>query len=264
MTNITARDYTTWIGSQVVDQGGNKVGKVSQIYANDQTGEPEWLTINTGMFSNRSSFVPLQGARADGDKLVISHEKNRVKGAPQVDDDGDGYLQPEEERELYRYYGQEYETGQVVTGRETGSDTSGYDTSGYDTSGPETDDAMTRSEEQVRVGTARQESGRARLRKYVVTEDVQTTVPVSHEEVRVEREPITAANRGAAMSGGNLTEEEHEVVLNEERPVVQKEVVPKERVRMGKETVTEQQTVSEQVRKEQIETEGTQTGRRGR
>jgi uncharacterized protein (TIGR02271 family) len=114
---------------------------------------------------------------------------------------------------------------------------------------------MTRSEEQLRVGTETVEAGRARLRKYVVTENVTTTVPVSHEEVRIEREPITDANVGDALDGPAISEEEHEVVLHAERPVVAKEAVPVERVRLDTETVTEQETVSDSVRKEQIDTD---------
>jgi uncharacterized protein (TIGR02271 family) len=100
-----------------------------------------------------------------------------------------------------------------------------------------------------RVGTATEPVGRARLRKYVVTKQVQQTVPVSHEEVRVEREPITDANVGQAMTGPEITEAEHEVTLHQERPVVEKEAVPVERVRLAKETV------SGEVRKERIETD---------
>ena len=115
---------------------------------------------------------------------------------------------------------------------------------------------MTRSEEELRVGTTRRETGRVRLRKYVVTENVTQTVPVQREEVRVEREPITDANRDEAVSGGDITEEEHEVTLHAEEPVVEKRAVPKERVRLDKDTVTEQQKVSEEVRKERIEADG--------
>ncbi len=104
------------------------------------------------------------------------------------------------------------------------------------------------------MGTEQVEAGRARLRKYVVTENVTQTVPVSREEVRVEREPITDANVGDATSGPDISEAEHEVTLHAEQPVVAKETVPVERVRLGTETVTEQQTVSEEVRKEQIDT----------
>jgi uncharacterized protein (TIGR02271 family) len=115
---------------------------------------------------------------------------------------------------------------------------------------------MTVSEERLNVGTEQREAGRARLRKYVVTENVTQTVPVQREEVRVEREPITEANRDAAMSGPDITEDEHEVVLHEERPVAQKETVPVERVRLDTETVTEQETVGEDVRKERVDVEG--------
>ena len=112
---------------------------------------------------------------------------------------------------------------------------------------------MTRSEEELAVGTQRRETGRARLRKYVVTEEVQQTVPVQREEVRIEREPITDANVDAATSGAEISEEEHEVVLHAEEPVAEKRVVPKERVRLDKDVETEQRTVSDEVRKEQID-----------
>ena len=112
---------------------------------------------------------------------------------------------------------------------------------------------MTRSEEELRVGTTEREAGRARLRKYVVEDEVTQTVPVRREEVRIEREPITDANVGDATEGPAISEEEHEVVLHEEQPVVEKRTVPKERVRMDKETVVDEETVDAELRKEQIE-----------
>lgn len=137
----------------------------------------------------------------------------------------------------------------------TRSGMSSDETVGRDVSGPTTDDAMTRSEEQLDVGTQSRETGKARLRKYVVTETVTTEVPVSHEEIRVEREPITDANRDAAMGGPEISEEEHEVTLHAEEPVISKKTVPVERVRMDTETVTDTESVSEEVRKERIDTE---------
>jgi uncharacterized protein (TIGR02271 family) len=119
-----------------------------------------------------------------------------------------------------------------------------------------TDDAMTRSEEELRVGKTQRDTGRARLRKYVVTENVETTVPVQREEVRLEREPITDENREAAMRGPDITEREHVETLHAEEPVVEKEVVPKERVRLDKDVVTDEVEVSEELRKERIEPEG--------
>ena len=90
----------------------------------------------------------------------------------------------------------------------------------------------------------------------MVTEQQQVTVPVSHEEVSLKREPITDANAGDAYDGAEISEAEHEVTLRAERPVVDTEVVPVERVRLGKETVHDQETVSGEVRKEQIDFDG--------
>jgi uncharacterized protein (TIGR02271 family) len=234
----------------VVGPSGEKIGGIGTIYLDDVTGEPEWVTVRTGLFGASESFVPLSGARIAGNDIYVGYEKETVKNAPRVE--ANGNLSPEEEQQLYLHYGL---SGTQSTGYQAGeveSDTGGT-TEGYDTSGPTTDDAMTRSEERLNVGTRSQEAGRARLRKYVVTENVTQTIPVSREEVRLEREPITDANVGAAVSGPEISEEEHEVILREERPVVEKEAVPVERLRLDTETVTEQETVSEDVRKEQIE-----------
>ena len=112
---------------------------------------------------------------------------------------------------------------------------------------------MTRSEEELHVGTTERESGRVRLRKYIETEDVSKTVPVAREEARVEREPITDANVDEATSGPDIGEDEHEVVLHEEEAVAEKRTVPKERIRLDKDKVSDEREVSDTVRREQIE-----------
>jgi uncharacterized protein (TIGR02271 family) len=262
----------------VVSSEGNKIGSVGQVYADDADGQPTWVTVKTGLFGTSESFVPLQGARLEGDDVVVPYTKDQVKDAPRVDTDG--HLDPSEEDRLYDHYGlgggtQTY-TDATTTGRDAdyaGTGTAGFSaadrdrddargTVGRDTSGPTTDDAMTRSEERLHVGTEKQATGRARLRKYVTTENVTKTVPVQREEIRIEREPITDGNVGAAMSGPDISEEEHEVTLHEERPVVEKETVPVERVRLDKDTVTDQVSVDEEVRKEHIETDGIDDTRR--
>ena len=257
------------IGHDVYDQSGEKIGSASEVYLDDETGLPEWATVRTGLFGTKESFVPIRDADLTDDGLRVAVSKEQVKDAPKIDTDG--HLSPEEEAELYRYYGMGSGMGSGMgTDASAGTDTTrtaGYTdtattgTVGHDTSGPTTDDAMTRSEERMTVGTTSQEVGRARLRKYVVSENVTETVPVTREEVRVEREPITDANVGNAMDGPAISEEEHEVVLHAEQPVVAKEAVPVERVRLDTETVTEQVQVDETLRKEEIEVdEGTTRG----
>ena len=250
----------TWQGRTMVDRDGGRIGSMDAIYLDDQTGQPEWALVNTGLFGTRSTFVPIAQASAYGDQVQVPFEKQRIKDAPNMDPDG--HLSEQEEQELWRHYGLDYGAGDAGTDRaatDQDRDTVGRDTVGRDTSGPTTDQAMTRSEEELRVGTEARERGRARLRKYVVTEDQQVTVPVSREEVRVEREPITDANLEAATSGPAISEEEHEVTLREEQVVVDKRAVPKERVRLDTETVTDERQVAEEVRKERIEVEGDQT-----
>ena len=268
-------------GGNVVGSDGTKIGSIGQLYADDDTGEPTWVTVKTGLFGTSESFIPVEGAHNQGEDLVVPYTKEHVKDAPRVD--ADGHLTPEEEDRLYTYYDRGARTyteatsgtagdvdlqgdadlnaGTPTTGITSDRDTSDRDTSargavGHDTSGPTTDDAMTRSEEKLHVGKEREATGRARLRKYDTTENVTKTIPVEREEVRIEREPITDANRGAAFDGPDISEEEHEVVLHEERPVVEKEAVPVERVRLDKDVVRDDVTVNEEVRKENIETDG--------
>jgi uncharacterized protein (TIGR02271 family) len=252
----TTEELQNMEGQTAVDVNGAKLGKIGQIYVDDQTGQPLWVTITTGMFGTKQSFAPLHGSRPAGGDLHLAVTKDMVTGAPGIE--ADGHIEDSENEALYAYYsgylgGTTQDQGQVYAGdtRDNLADRDGIQ--GRDTSGPTTDDAMTRSEERLHVGTEQAEAGRARLRKYVVTENVTQTVPVSHEEVRLEREPVTGANRGAATSGSDISEDEHEVTLHAERPVVSKDTVPVERVRLGTETVTEDHEVSETLRKEQID-----------
>jgi uncharacterized protein (TIGR02271 family) len=254
-------EILAWRGHDLLDADGAKVGTIEEIYLDAETDAPEWALVTTGMFASKRTFVPLSQATSEGDGVRVPVTKDQVKGAPKVDPDGE--LSQREEAELYRHYGMAYSEARSDTGLPEGgaaTETTGTTETagaggpvGRDVSGPTTDEAMTRSEEELRIGTREREAGRARLRKYVVEDQVSQTVPVRREEVRVQREPITDANADAAMDGPAISEEEHEVVLHEEEPVAEKRVVPKERVRLDKETYTEEREVSDTVRKEQID-----------
>ncbi len=259
-------------GENLCDSDGDKIGSVEEIYLDAETNSPEWALVNTGMFGGKSTFVPLRDASEADGTLQVPFDKATVKDAPKMDPNGQ--LSQSEEAELYRYYGMDYSESRSDTGlpdggtrrdfsdddgdtrRDFSDDDSTRGTVGRDVSGPETDDAMTRSEEELTVGKAERETGRVRLRKHVVTDEVTKTVPVKREEIRLEREPITDANAGDATSGPDLSEEEHEVVLHEEEVVAEKRVVPKERVRLDKDVEVEEKTVTENVRREEVEVDG--------
>jgi uncharacterized protein (TIGR02271 family) len=255
----------SWQGRTMVDPAGDKLGTIDAIYLDDETGQPEWALVTSGLFTATTAFVPLAGAEATGDAIQVPYEKAQVSDAPSME--AGGQLSQDDEAELYRHYGLDYsehrsDSGLPAGERDRDSDAVSDDVPntavGRDTSGPTTDDAMTRSEEELHVGTQTREAGRARLRKHVTTEQQTVTVPVQREEVRVEREPITDANLDAATSGPAISEEEHEVTLREEEVVVDKRAVPKERVRLDTETVTDERQVAEEVRKEHIQVDGDQ------
>jgi len=281
---IAAEQLPRLYGTDVTDPDGHKIGTLGNLWT-DESGQPTWASVKTGLFGTKETLVPLHQAEVEGDHLRVPYAKEQVKDAPNIDADADEPLLEQDIAPLYQHYSltgtgtTDYETGSSSrgTGYETGT-TTGYESRGDVDTDRATgdrvtsdratgdrvtgDDAMTRSEERLNVGTERQAVGKARLRKYIVTEQVQTTVPVSREEVRLEREPITDANRDDAFSGQDLTESEHEVTLNAERPVVNKETVPVERVRLGKDTVTDEHAVQEEVRKEQIDTDLPDQGNR--
>jgi uncharacterized protein (TIGR02271 family) len=258
---------------QVVDPRGEKIGSVKQVWLDGQTGDPVWASVHTGMFGMKESFVPLQRAELHDDQVQVPVAKEQVKEAPKIDAAGDR-MSESDQAALYQHYGVAGPGGMQAGGRQAGGNQAGgKQPGGNQTAGQQQDGrtgrtagngrtsgdlggergrhrdgGMTRSEERLKVGTEQVETGRVRLVKHVVTENQQITVPVSHEEVRLEREPITDGRPGE-----KLGDAEQEVRLHAERPVVDKETVPVERVRLTKDTVTEQETVSGEVRKERID-----------
>ncbi|MBF8185127.1 PRC and DUF2382 domain-containing protein [Nonomuraea sp. K274] len=266
----------------VMGSDGQSVGKVGQVYLNDRTGEPEWVTVRTGFFGMKQTFVPLANARRSGGEIRVPFDKEMIKGAPNID--VDGRLSLEEEADLYRYYGMqpstipqqrisEGRTGEIQPGAPTmgapaaGGPTAaapkpaaGAPSTGERLAGPagetrggvadERDIEVTRSEEQLKIGKESKETGRVRLHKYVETETVHERVPLSHEEAVIEREPI---REGEPLGGADLGEEEWQLILHEERPVVGKETRPVERVHVYKKDVTREETVEGQIRKERVD-----------
>lgn len=256
----------------VVDKDGDKVGKVGQIYLDDQTDQPSFATVNTGLFGTKETFVPLTGAQVEGDTIRVPYEKSFIKDAPNMD--ADGHLGEREQDELFRYYGAGGAAGGVAGGRRDGDvdrdrtvrdgdvdrdrnlrdgdvdrdrDVRAGDRDVRDHD--RTDDgSMTLRGEEVNVGKERVEKGQVRLRKHVVTDTKTVEVPVEREEFEVVREPVTDGRRG-----GELGEDEASVTLHEERPVVNKETVEQERIGLQKQSHTDTERVSADVSHEEAE-----------
>ncbi|WP_303323836.1 PRC and DUF2382 domain-containing protein [Actinomyces radicidentis] len=273
----TDERFDTILDSTVIDQDGDKIGKVGQLFLDDQTGEPTWVTVSTGLFGTKETFVPLQGASIAGDEIRVPYEKGFVKDAPNVD--VDEHLSTVQEDELYRYYNLgDTTTGYADAGRTTNTDrvaaaghvdearSADYGqharTDRSQVADATADGSVVAHEERLNVGTEQRETGKVRLRKYVVTETQSVEVPVQREELRVEREPINERVTGDDVIGEDVSDGET-ITLHEEVPVVSKETVATERVSVGKETVQDTETVQAEVAKEQVEVEGDESLRNG-
>ena len=258
---INENELDAVAAATVYDRDGDKVGRVGQVYFDDNTNQPSWVTVATGLFGTSESFVPLdERAQLSGDRLEVPYEKSLIKDAPRID--SDRHLSREEEEELYRHYDRDYnagfDRGDVDRDRDlvdTDRDRDLVDTDRDRDRDLSREGSMTASEERLKVGTEQAEAGRVRLRRHVTTEQQTVSVPVEKEVLRVEREAVSGDTRREGSIGDGDGEVE-EIVLREERPVVSKEVHEVERVNLAKETVTEEHQVSADVKKEHIEVEG--------
>jgi stress response protein YsnF len=274
---LSEREVSTSIGSTAYGANGDKLGTVEHFYVDDRTGAPTWVAVSTGLFGTRSSILPAADATfEESGGLRVPVTADAVKNAPHLTGD---HLTPEDEAELRRHYGVgQAGVGQAAVGSpvtspvpdETpvaGTPAEPAETFRADQTQPvpvDTDGGMVRSEERLLVGTERVATTRARIVKYVVTEEVQITVPIRREEIRVEEVPIDTPD----VPGESLLDDDRhdgeltgtavgdglpgEIILHTERPVVTVEVVPVERVRLRTEVVQGQETITEQVQREQI------------
>ncbi|MGY1807547.1 YsnF/AvaK domain-containing protein [Blastococcus sp. SYSU D00669] len=276
---LTDREVSAAVGTTAYDAHGGKIGTVEHFYVDDRSGTPSWVAVITGLFGTRTSIVPVQSATFADGRLVLPVTQESVRSAPDVGTGG--HLSPDDESQLRRHYGLDVagvgepawtnsDTGLTPAGAGPADDVGetragiapepatapGTAPAPAPTAAPAPDGGMIRSEERLRVSTEQVAATRVRLVKYVVTEEVQITVPVRREEIRIEEVPLDGAEPGPGESlvdvpatGGGLPDE---IVLHTERPVVSVEVVPTERVRLRTELVQGQEQVTGQVQREQI------------
>ena len=258
-------------GEPVYDNAGEKIGSVEEIYYDPSTHSPEWIGIGTGFFSTKRALVPVEGAHVSDDGLTVHFDLRRgvkwhdgkpftaadvrctfdmlmekgevkfrrnprgvwyenvekVKDGPDVDEDE---ITSAREAELCSHYGLADAQSRPAS---------------------DADQSMTRSEEEIEVGTRSTDAGTARLRKWVETEPVSLDVELRREVAHVTRERIDEP-----VGNHEFTEEQVDVPLHAEKPVVQKQVVAKERIGVQKDVETERQTIQDEVKKEHVDVEG--------
>ena len=241
---LNAQQANSLYGQDVKDRSGSRIGNVGQIWA-DAAGEPTWISVKASGMGRKEAMAPLDKARIGDGGLTVGYDESTVKNAPVVDAGAEEPLSEAQLQQLYAHYRLVPQAPPTARGR-----------------APSAGGDLIRSEERLRVGTESQPAGTVRLRKYVVTEDVHTTVPVEHDEVFVEREPIAPGD--ARRTRADIGEAEQEMILRAERPVVAKESVPVERVHLAKDEVVEDQPIDDQIRRERIEADIPEASRRRR
>jgi uncharacterized protein (TIGR02271 family) len=230
-------------GQPVYASEGEKIGQVEEIFVDEQTGQPEWLGLGTGFFGTKRVLVPVKGISQSDDGFRVPYAKDQVKETPDIDGDE---ISQETEARLYSHYGLEYSESRSDTGLPEGSPSMEAPSGATVGEGE-----VVRSEEELAVGKRDVEAGRARVRKWVETEPASVDVDLQRETARVTREPIDQP-----VSGAELGEQEIEVPLRKEEPVVQKQTVAKERIGLEKDVESERETVADEVKKERVDVEG--------
>ena len=245
MSEMTLERLDQMRGATVYDSAGETIGSVEEIFYDEQTRQPEWIGIGTGLFGTKRVLVPVQGASLEGGEVRVPYSKDQVKDSPDIDSDE---ISQETEYALGSHYGLGYSERRSDTGLPEGGAAGSSATDDIDVDAA--DASITRSEEELRVGKRDVDAGRVRLRKWVETEPVEAEVELRHETAQVTREPINQP-----VGDVELGDQEIEVPLHEEQPVVEKQVVAKERVGLEKDVTTERETVRDEVRKERVDVE---------
>ena len=247
-------------GYTVYDQDYEKIGNVDDLFL-DESDQPEYLGVKMGFLGTRTTLIPFQIARVNDARQVIkvAADKERLKNGPTFDDDRE--ITPAFENEVYSYYGLQ----RASTTEESPTYRAYYPEQSIQTRGVanptdmsnEDEVRVQRTEEELRVGTRERKAGAIRVRKRVRTDREHIEVPTRHEEISVERVPLSGE-----ASEAEIGEDEVVVPVTEEEVVVHKRPVVKEEVRIRKDVVEDTEVVEEDVRREEVEVEN-DTDRRG-
>jgi uncharacterized protein (TIGR02271 family) len=269
-----------YAGYEVYDQSGSKIGKVDDLFV-DESDNPEYIGVKMGFLGTSSTLIPWQAVSSTDDSgrnVTVATDKDTAKNGPTFNDDRE--ITPEFEQQIYSYYGLQSSSGTEQSGsygsyysddtdagtvgpgmsmgdtesgefREHAATDEGVNQSSGDDLADEDELRVQRTEEELAAGTREREAGALNVRKRVRTDREQIEVPTRHEEVSVERVPVSEGTATEAQIG----EDEVRVPLTEEEVVVQKRPVAKEEVRIRKDVVSDTEVVEEDVRREEIDVE---------
>jgi uncharacterized protein (TIGR02271 family) len=280
---MNSTDPSQLFGYDVVDSSGDKIGTVDNVWVDDATSDLEFIGVKTGWLMGKTHIIPTADAQVGSDAITIPYASDLVKDAPSF---GNDELSPEEEEEVYSYYGIDRTTSTSPTGEAGGFQTTGttsdygttdaayagtdtnmtdttdtgYATGNTDTGYTGTDrDSVRLHEEELQVGKREVETGRVRLRKVVRTEQREVPVELRREEIQIERVPAS----GTDIASDAFQEDSIEVPVMREEAVVGKETRATGEVRLNKNVETETRSVGGEIRREDVEVDGDDTNTTG-
>lgn len=247
---LTRDNVANLYGKPLYGRNGDKIGDIDEFLFDTRTGDPEWISVKSGLFGMSSKIAPLSGAETSKDGLMVPYDKDTVKDAPDISM-SDGAISEADERALWNHYGspvggtmgrtETTRAPEMTRGRGTAVETEGR--------------SVELREEELRARKEDVQAGEVQIRKDVVTENRTIEVPVTREEVYVERHPATGEHRA---SGEPIGEGESiRVPIHEEQVTVEKRPVVTEEIEVGKRRVTDTERVSGQVRREEAHIERT-------
>jgi uncharacterized protein (TIGR02271 family) len=243
---------------EVYDPSGQKIGKVDDLFVDEQDN-PEYIGVKMGFLGTKSTLIPWQiiEVREDEGRMIVAADKDHVKNAPAFDDDEE--ITPVFEAKVWEYFGPEHTPSYSERGTYSDYYGEGYEPTASTTTPAGTDELrVQRTEEELLAGTRERTAGAIRVRKRVRTDRERLEVPIRREEVHVDRVPLDSKTASAAEIG----DVEISVPLTEEEVVVEKRPVAKEEVRIRKDVVKDTEVVEEDVRREEVDVEDTTTSRR--
>lgn len=276
--NTNTQDPGTLFGADVVDSTGNKIGTVDNVWVDDATNELEFVGVKTGWLFGKTHIIPCADAQISSGQISVPYAEDQIKDAPSYGADDE--LSPEDEQQVYSYYGLDRTTAPSPTGLAAGESGTGFGSSqsgsgysgtqteyatsetGYNDLGTSADtttgtdsDSVRLHEEELNVGKRQVEAGRVRLRKVVSTERQEVPVELQREQVEIERVPVSETG-SIADDAGAFQDQEIDVPVMREEAVVGKETRATGEVRLNKTVDTETETVGGDVRKEDVQVEG--------
>jgi uncharacterized protein (TIGR02271 family) len=256
---LTDQPSHSLIGYNVMDAGGEKIGTLDALWTDEQTGKVEFLGVKTGWLAGKIHVVPARGVEIEDDKdrVRVPYEAQQVKDAPSYPAQEE--LSEAQEREIYQYYGMPSAGPTVGAGPGATTTRSAEERPVRGTAAGEVE--VPTEEERLKVGTREVGAGRVRLRKVVRSEQVSAPVELRREDVAVERVPADQVRSGERT---DFSGQEVELELRREEPVVEKERVVTGAVRARKTEEVERQTVSDSVRKEDVEVDRSEIEAQGR